>query len=238
MAGRHSGPAWGRPLPSRSSLSLFSLTATPLGLQDRSHHDTQTGFGSPDLCGSQRVRVVSRRVSDPGTSACPPVPSVAPGATVLLPHRDGKPVETRTESQTWRPRPWLASPIVSSHQLPHTLADVHRLDLLGLEAEIAGPDGRGLGGQQPVGALRHAGALPVEPLLAGSLTQDGVLVIVHLAATGAARIHQARGRLRPRAPTHLAGGCQTVGIWGAPTPPTAIWGKTGLIPIHSSSWGA
>lgn len=72
VAGQHSWPAWGRPLPSRSSFSPFSLTATPLGLQDWSHHDTQTGFGSPDLCGSQRVRVVSRRVSDPGASACPP----------------------------------------------------------------------------------------------------------------------------------------------------------------------
>lgn len=40
----------------------------------------------------------------------------------------------------------LGSPIVSSHQLPHALSDVDRLDLLGLEAEITGPDSRGLGG--------------------------------------------------------------------------------------------
>lgn len=40
----------------------------------------------------------------------------------------------------------LQSPIVSSHQLPHALSDVDRLDLLGLEAEITGPDSRGLGG--------------------------------------------------------------------------------------------
>lgn len=115
---------------------------------------------------------------------------------MFLPNRDGKPVETRAKSQTWKPSPWPASPIVSSHQLPHTLPDVHRLDFLGLEAEIASPDSRGLGGQQPVCALRHACAFSVEPLLAGGLTQDGILVIIHLTATGATWVHQAWGRLR------------------------------------------
>lgn len=60
----------------------------------------------------------------------------------------------------------LESPIISSHQLAHALSDVDRLDLLGLEAEITGPNGRGLGGQQAVGTLGHAGALAVKPLLA------------------------------------------------------------------------
>lgn len=32
------------------------------------------------------------------------------------------------------------SAIIGSHQLPHALADVDGLDLLGLEAEVAGPD--------------------------------------------------------------------------------------------------
>lgn len=96
--------------------------------------------------------------------------------------------------------PWAASPvspIVSSHQLPHALADVDRLDLLGLEAEIAGPDSRGLSGQQPIGALSHARAFAVEPLLAGGLTQNGILVIIHLTPTGTTRVHQAWGRLGP-----------------------------------------
>lgn len=91
--------------------------------------------------------------------------------------------------------PSPASPIVSGHQLPHALADVDRLNLLGLEAEIAGPDSRGLGGQQPIGALSHACALTVEPLLAGGLTQNGILVVIHLAPTGTTWIHQAWGRL-------------------------------------------
>lgn len=91
----------------------------------------------------------------------------------------------------------LESPIVSGHQLAHALSDVDRLDLFGLEAEITSPDGRGLGGQQAVGTLGHAGALAVEPLLAGGLTQDGILVIVHLAPTGTTRVYQAWGRLGP-----------------------------------------
>lgn len=137
--------------------------------------------------------------------------------------------------------PWAASPaspIIGSHQLPHALTDVDRLDLLGLEAEIAGPDGRGLRGQQPVGALSHASALAVEPLLAGSLTQNSVLVVVDLAPTGTAWIHQAWGRLGPGTPTRLARGCQAIGIRSAPTPSTAVRGETGLIPVNSSSWGA
>ena len=69
--------------------------------------------------------------------------------------------------------PAPASPIVSGHQLPHALAYVDRLNLLGLEAEIAGPDSRGLGGQQPVGTLSHARALTVEPLLAGGQPAKG-----------------------------------------------------------------
>lgn len=96
--------------------------------------------------------------------------------------------------------PWVsapASPIVGSHQLSHALADVNRLDLLGLEAEITGPDGRGLGGQQSIGALGHARALSVEPLLAGGLAQNGILVIIHLTPTRTTRIHQARRRLGP-----------------------------------------
>lgn len=92
---------------------------------------------------------------------------------------------------------WPASPVVGGHQLPHALADVHRLDLLGLEAEVTGPDGGGLGGQQPVGVFCHACALAVEPLLAGGLTQNGVLVIVHLTAAGTTGVHQAWRGLGP-----------------------------------------
>lgn len=91
----------------------------------------------------------------------------------------------------------LESPIVSSHQLAHALSDVDRLDLLGLEAKITGPDGRGLGGQQAVGTLGHAGALAVKPLLAGGLTQNGILVIIYLTTAGTAGVHQAWGRLGP-----------------------------------------
>lgn len=126
---------------------------------------------------------------------------------MFLLHGDENPVETRTKSHTITskntegnvhfPRPLCQSPIISSHQLSHALSDVHRLDLLGLEAEVTGPDSRGLSGQQPVGTLSHAGALPVEPLLTGGLTQNGILVIVHLTSTGTTWIHQAWRRLGP-----------------------------------------
>ena len=75
----------------------------------------------------------------------------------------------------------LQSPNISSHHLAHALSYIDRLDVLGLVSKITGPDSRGLGGQQAVGTLGHEGATVVKPLLAGSLTQNGVLAIAHLA---------------------------------------------------------
>ena len=135
------------------------------------------------------------------------VPFLLPGNMFLL-HGDGMPgVEDKERKRATLQEHGgkgalsqamvLESPIVSSHQLAHALTDVDGLDLLGLEAEITGPDGRGLGGQQAVGTLGHAGALAVKPLLAGGLTQNGILVIIYLTTAGTAGVHQAWGRLGP-----------------------------------------
>lgn len=154
---------------------------------------------------------VSRIVSDPGSPACPLQFLFCPqeplhfcsGGWKASGDKDQEP-DTETiiledQGGTYA-LSWVTSPVsavIGSHQLPHALADVDRLDLLGLEAEIAGPDCRGLSGQQPIGTLSHACALSVEPFLAGGLTQNGILVVVHLTPTGTTRIHQAWRRLGP-----------------------------------------
>lgn len=156
----------------------------------------------------QKQNQQQQKTSNPGFSACPPQFLFCFQETCFWLHGDGMPVVEDKERKRATlqehggkgalPQAMvLESPIVSSHQLAHALSDVDRLDLLGLEAKITGPDGRGLRGQQAIGTLGHASALAVKPLLAGGLTQNGILVIIHLATAGTTGVHQAWGRLGP-----------------------------------------
>lgn len=89
--------------------------------------------------------------------------------------------------------------------MPHWLADVHGLNVLGFQTVIARPHGRGLPRQQTVGTFGHPRALAVEPLLTRGFAQDGVLVVVDLVAARPAGINKSWRGLVPGVPGGFAG---------------------------------
>lgn len=99
-----------------------------------------------------------------------------------------------------------ASPLIGGHQLSEALAYIHGLNILGLEAEIAGPHGRALSGQEAVRRLGEARAVSVEPALARRLAKNSLLVVVDLGhAEATVEDHSAPKFRRSRAGANRGG---------------------------------
>lgn len=123
----------------------------------------------------------------------------------------------------------VPSPIIGGHKLPHGLPDVHGLNVLGLQAVIAGPHGGGLSCQQTVGTFGHPRALSVEPFLTGGFAQNGVLVVVDLVAARSAGIDESRRGLVPGVPGGFAGWWDVVDLGRAAVPPRGAVRGEGLL---------